>query len=195
MKRAVLQIFDADELADINSIDVSCTLCLQFLIRNGKLNCIAFMRANDMYVGMSSDVFSFTMIQEYVANLLNIPVGTYHHVVGSSHLYEVNFDKAKEVIKNRKNYESYKLNFPQMPRTNLKKNLATVLSFEKQLRLNEISLSNAEINNLSLPNYWKDVVRLFELKREKTYETTIDYNIVNSLDNCIKYLYLNKFGE
>ena len=194
-KRAVLQIYDADEISIKDNIDVSCTLCLQYLIRNSKLNCIAFMRANDVYVGMSSDVFSFTMLQEYIARRLHIEVGTYYHVVGSSHIYEANFAKAKKVVSAKKGFNSYGLQFPKMPSKDLQASLLTVLDYEKQLRQNEISLTNPDIDNLYLDNYWKDIIRLFELKREKTYERTIDSQIVDSLSKTINYLYLNRFGE
>ena len=194
-KRAVIQIFDAEELSDTENIDVSCTLCLQFLIRNGRLNCIAFMRANDMYVGMSSDVFSFTMIQEYIARRLNIEVGTYFHVVGSSHIYEVNFEKAKNVVASGKAFETYGLSFPPMPVSDLETSLQTVLYYEKALRLNDIQLSNEAISKLSLDSYWKDVIRLFELKREQTYDTGVDMDIVDGLNETFRYLYLNKFGD
>lgn len=193
-KRAVLQIYEAEELSDQNNIDVACTLSLQFLIRNGKLNCIAFMRANDMFVGMSSDVFSFTMIQEYIARRLGVEIGTYYHVVGSSHIYEVNFAKAKQVVSNKKSFESYGYKFPEMPENNLISNINVVLKYEKQLRLNEITLTDSQIKDLQIEEYWKDIIRLFELKREKEYERNIELDIINSLDETFKYLYLNKFG-
>ncbi|MGH2843189.1 MAG: thymidylate synthase, partial [Solirubrobacteraceae bacterium] len=85
-KRAVMQIFRGEELAVPDNLDVSCTLGLQFLIRGGALNAIGFMRANDIYRGMTSDVFSFTFLQELLARELGVRVGEYVHSVGSLHL-------------------------------------------------------------------------------------------------------------
>ena len=194
-KRAVIQIYDSDEIADFNNIDVSCTLALQFLLRNGALNCVAFMRANDMFVGMSSDVFSFTMLQEYMARQLNVPVGKYYHVVGSSHIYECNFLKAKEVLATKKPFSTYNLSFPKMPSKNLEDDLQIVLNIEHQLRHNNISLDEDKISQMSINEYWKDVLRLLELKREHEYETSINSKILSALHVTLQYLYSNRFGE
>jgi hypothetical protein len=61
--------------------------------------------------------------------------------------------------------------------------------------LNDIQLSNEAISKLSLDSYWKDVIRLFELKREQTYDTGVDMDIVDGLNETFRYLYLNKFGD
>lgn len=75
-KRAVLQIFRGEELAVPGNPDVSCTLGLQFMLRGDALHGVGFMRANDAYRGMSSDVFSFTLIQEMLARELGVRVGS-----------------------------------------------------------------------------------------------------------------------
>jgi thymidylate synthase len=77
---------------------------------------------------------------------------------------------------------------------NLISNINDVLKYEKQLRLNEITLTDSQIKDLQIEEYWKDIIRLFELKREKEYERNIELDIINSLDETFKYLYLNKFG-
>ena len=71
--------------------DEVCTLNLQFLIRDNKLNMITTMRSNDVVLGFTYDVFAFTMLQEIMANELNVEVGTYYHNVGSMHIYENKF--------------------------------------------------------------------------------------------------------
>jgi thymidylate synthase len=40
---------------------------------------VCSMRANDLDCGLLSDVFSFTMIQEYAAVQLGLELGTYTH--------------------------------------------------------------------------------------------------------------------
>ena len=71
--------------------DVPCTISLQLLIRNNKLNMICNMRSNDIYLGMPYDIFMFTMMQEVIANELEIDIGWYVHRPASLHLYEENF--------------------------------------------------------------------------------------------------------
>lgn len=71
--------------------DEVCTLSLQFLIRDNKLNMITTMRSNDIFLGFTYDVFAFTMLQEILANELGVELGTYYHNVGSMHIYKNKF--------------------------------------------------------------------------------------------------------
>lgn len=68
--------------------DEVCTLTLQFMIRNEKLDMIVNMRSNDLVWGLTYDLFNFTMIQELIANELDVEVGNYYHNAGSMHIYE-----------------------------------------------------------------------------------------------------------
>lgn len=76
---------------DKKTNDEVCTLNLQFLIRDNKLNMITTMRSNDVVLGFTYDVFAFTMLQEIMANELNVEVGTYYHNAGSMHIYSHKF--------------------------------------------------------------------------------------------------------
>jgi thymidylate synthase len=68
--------------------DVPCTLSLQFMVRGGELCLRVTMRSNDVWLGLPYDVVQFTVLQLAMASALGIPVGWYHHSVGSLHLYE-----------------------------------------------------------------------------------------------------------
>lgn len=78
--------------------DVPCTLSLQFLLRDGALTLVTVMRSNDVWLGTPYDVQTFTRLQSWVASQLGCELGEYHHVVGSMHLYERNFEAAQRVI-------------------------------------------------------------------------------------------------
>lgn len=67
--------------------DEVCTLTLQFLIRNGKLNMIVNMRSNDVVYGFTYDVFCFTAMQELMAEELGVKLGCYYHNAASLHIY------------------------------------------------------------------------------------------------------------
>ena len=86
-RQAVLHIKTADETP---SKDVNCTVCLQFLVRDGKLHATVYMRSNDIWMGFPYDVFSFTAMQCKMAMELGVGIGTYTHIAGSLHLYERN---------------------------------------------------------------------------------------------------------
>lgn len=87
-RRAVMSIYDGK--TDLNGgggKNTPCTLSLQFMVRNSKLDMITNMRSNDVVLGLPYDVFQFTMLQEFVSVRLGIPLGTYYHNAGSLHFY------------------------------------------------------------------------------------------------------------
>ena len=71
--------------------DEVCTLTLQFIIRENKLDLIVNMRSNDLVLGFTYDAFSFTMLQEMMAIELGVELGYYFHNAGSMHIYERNY--------------------------------------------------------------------------------------------------------
>lgn len=85
--------------------DVPCTVAIFFNIRNGsKLNVHVFMRSSDAWLGVPYDVFNFSMLGHLVCALLNsnagldIEPGTLYLTAASCHLYEVNWDVARECL-------------------------------------------------------------------------------------------------
>ncbi|MFD1608807.1 thymidylate synthase [Oceanobacillus luteolus] len=95
-RRAVISIYHDLELS-LNSKDIPCTLNLQFLIRDNKLHLITTMRSNDLYLGFPYDLFSFGMIQRWLALKLNTELGTYTHFIGSVHIYKKHYDFFKSL--------------------------------------------------------------------------------------------------
>jgi len=90
------------------SRDIPCTLSLQFVIRNNKLDCIATMRSSDAWIGFIYDVFNFSCISACIAaeyNMISdsfekVELGTLHLTTGSQHLYAKDFDKARKIVSN-----------------------------------------------------------------------------------------------
>lgn len=76
--------------------DEPCTLSLQFLLRDGRLNLVATMRSSDVWLGIPYDVFSFTMLQNCLAGHLGVRRGFFSLHMGSSHLYLRNRTAAHE---------------------------------------------------------------------------------------------------
>lgn len=95
-RRAVIN-FNVPNERVIETKDEICTIALQFLIRDGKLNCIGVMRSNDVWYGLPYDVIFFTELTKYIARRLNIPYGTYTHDVMSLHVYERNYEDIMEL--------------------------------------------------------------------------------------------------
>jgi thymidylate synthase len=97
-KRAVVTFFRPDELAVESNPDVSCTIAAQFLLRGGCLHLTSYMRGNDAFMGMVSDVYAFTFIQEFAAVRLGVEVGHYSHHVGSMHINDRDMKTVRRLL-------------------------------------------------------------------------------------------------
>lgn len=161
-KRAVLQIFRAEELTVPRNPDVSCTLALQLLLRDGALHAVGFMRANDAYRGMVSDVFSFTFLQEFMARELGVRLGGYVHCVGSMHVYDSDAVRVREVLADSAALAGPALRGPAMPDGDNWPYLREVLRHEQTLRGGH---RTPDVDTTGLPEYWKQVLLLLKVHR------------------------------
>lgn len=94
-RQAVIHIKNPRAITDPTK-DTPCTLSLQFLIRNNRLNLTVTMRSNDVWTGVPYDMFSFCSMQVMMAMRLGVEVGTYVHQAASLHLYERNAPQKPE---------------------------------------------------------------------------------------------------
>jgi thymidylate synthase len=94
-RQALLSIWQGDDLT--RKGDKPCTVVLQFLIRNGALECHVFMRSQDVWLGLGLDAFVFTQVQHTIANELGFEAGKFVHHVGSFHAYERDWGKIHEL--------------------------------------------------------------------------------------------------
>lgn len=98
-RQAVLNIWDPlHDMFEERSRDYPCTIFLQFLIRNDKLECHGHMRSNDVWWGLSYDAFQFSQLQCTIANYLQMPAGPYYHHAVSLHMYERDFAKVDDLL-------------------------------------------------------------------------------------------------
>lgn len=98
-RQAVLQIWDrTKDLTGRQDLhDIPCTLSLQFLRRDNKLEMHTTMRSNDVYLGTPYDIFQFCFLQLNLAELLEVGVGSYYHHANSLHLYVADTGAAHKV--------------------------------------------------------------------------------------------------
>jgi thymidylate synthase len=66
---------------------IPCITQLQFLIRDKKLNCIVYIRSNDMLSAWGADAYALSQVFKYVANKLNIQPGYLEIISISAHIY------------------------------------------------------------------------------------------------------------
>ncbi|MEE4495112.1 thymidylate synthase [Streptomyces sp. BE230] len=190
-KRGYLPIFSASELALADNPDMACLAGMHLLVRGGRLHMVVNMRANDLDCGLLSDVFSFTMIQEYAAVQLGLELGTYSHFIGSAHVNDHNADRVKKVLfEANVRHHPQNFPFPDMPRTTSPVTLTRVLVHEEALRTNKVRYSADDIADLDVDPYWQQALLLFELYRqiEHDHAYTVRRDILDALHPGLRWL-------
>jgi Thymidylate synthase len=110
-RKAVMPIY---RLTDSKtSKDNPCTMFLQLMIRQGRLNCYVFMRSNDIWLGLPYDLAFFTFLQEMAFVTLRrtypeLQLGHYLHHATSLHCYADHIDDL-QTIANEANVEDVRM--------------------------------------------------------------------------------------
>lgn len=176
--------------------DQPCTRTIQFMVVNGALDCTVTMRSNDLIWGTSAvNVFNFTFMQEYVANILGMRVGKYNHFVNNLHVYEDKIDLVKSL--STLNPVEYESDFGRWEYRNCEGRINGIKGFdhlikdmfqiEKVLREGDLkviadTLSTMKHNSI-LTDFIQVLVRYYNKKRSNIYD-----NILIPFNNP----YLNK---
>lgn len=142
-RRAVMNINIPNENV-IETKDEMCTIALQLLLRDGKLNMTGIMRSNDMTTGTPYDIYYFTEIQKYIANKLKVEYGTYTHFVTSIHVYDRDVETVSNSISNQR------------------KNITKSVKINGQVILNYGSVMYKELKNVPKENIKKETLRVCE---------------------------------
>jgi thymidylate synthase len=152
-RKVVIQLFDHQDVVEYHP-DVPCTCMLQYLLRDGRLSAITYMRSNDVFRGMPHDLFCFTMLQELIARSVGAELGSYHHMVGSLHMYD---DDARELDAFvAEGWQATTRVMPEMPPEDPWPGVASLLRVERELKA---GASPDEVDFGPEP-YWADLGRL-----------------------------------
>lgn len=135
-RQAVATIWNRNPRA---SKDHSCTVSIQWIIRDGKLHCIDTMRSSDIWLGVPYDVFNFAMYSTYIALVLRskgikVDLGDLYLNAGSQHLYDNNFENAAITMESR--YETFDYEPVDLDKIRNAVSLVNYLNRAKDLKLN-----------------------------------------------------------
>lgn len=86
-----------DPVMDTQNDEVPCMMLVDLKIRNGKLNITGLWRSHDIYGAWFPNAVGLTNLAQYAAGELGVQVGTLTIHSISAHIYEVNFDEARDV--------------------------------------------------------------------------------------------------
>lgn len=81
--------------------DFMCTNAVQYLVRDGKVNALVYMRSNDAVFGYKNDYAWQEYVLNQVSEAVSIPAGNIYWNVASLHVYERHFDLITKEIYER----------------------------------------------------------------------------------------------
>lgn len=97
-RRAVLQMWDGGRdpiMASHSGKDVPCNTSIYFDVRDGKLNMLVSCRSNDAIWGCyGANVVHMSVLQEYVAASVGVPMGVYRQMSNDLHVYLEKFSQS-----------------------------------------------------------------------------------------------------
>lgn len=156
-RRALIAIADPRDDLRASSKDVPCLTALQFLIRDGLLQAVAFMRSNDLVWGLCYDLYLLTTLQELMASELGVPPGTYTHVATSMHAYEQHWEMLERIAGSSPG----KIASPILP-------LAHPEQKDEFVRLERSLRVGGEVTGEGLDPFWRELARpLFRLSERR----------------------------
>lgn len=75
-----------------------CHTFAQFYVNNNKLSCQMYQRSCDMFLGVPFNIASYSLLTELVAQVCNLDVGEFVHVLGDAHIYLNHIEQVKEQL-------------------------------------------------------------------------------------------------
>jgi len=123
------------------------------------------MRSNNAWFLLPYNIFEFTLFGEVIASETGLSLGTYHHFAVSMHLYEEDWERARQAIGS----PSMDLEaFPEMPPNSLERVRALCI-WESRIRYEHLGLkkreTQAELKRLrGFGEYWEPFGRVVLVK-------------------------------
>lgn len=88
-RRVVISMWDAARDLGKNSKDIPCNLLIKCAIVFGDLDIQVFCRSNDIVYGCyGANAVQMSMLHEYLAAMIGVPIGRYYQISGDYHAYQ-----------------------------------------------------------------------------------------------------------
>jgi thymidylate synthase len=87
--------------------------------------------------------------------------------------------------------------FPSMPADTGWSDITTVLEHEELLRTNQAQYTPSGIASLGLPQYWQQVLLMFEAHRQIVHRTAdpVDRRVLHAVDPGLRWLLENRWPK
>jgi thymidylate synthase len=102
-----------DGLSVFKKKNVPCPYTFTVNIIGGRLHLHNIVRSNDMLLGFPADVAGFCLLQHILAQKLGVKAGIYSHSISNAHLYDNQYDAAKELVERTDEHNAIHLTLPK----------------------------------------------------------------------------------
>lgn len=76
-----------------------CHAFAQFYVNDGRLSCQMYQRSCDMFLGVPFNIASYSLLTHMIAQVCDLEVGEFVHVLGDAHIYLNHVEQVKEQLK------------------------------------------------------------------------------------------------
>lgn len=75
-----------------------CHIFAQFYVAKGRLSCQMYQRSCDMFLGIPFNIASYSLLTHLIAQVCNLDVGEFVHVLGDAHIYLNHVEQVKQQL-------------------------------------------------------------------------------------------------
>lgn len=75
-----------------------CHMFAQFYVADGKLSCQMYQRSCDMFLGVPFNIASYSLLTHMIAQVCDLGVGEFVHVLGDAHIYLNHVSQVREQL-------------------------------------------------------------------------------------------------
>lgn len=76
-----------------------CHCFAQFYVADNRLSCQMYQRSCDMFLGVPFNIASYSLLTHMIAQVCDLEVGEFVHVLGDAHIYLNHVEQVKEQLK------------------------------------------------------------------------------------------------